>query len=172
MEILLDRITIEEKESLLETTPEELELNLELAKLDSNVEFRVRHHRVESEVFLNGTVSFTLKFICARCLEDYAGEFAVPLNLVIKLVPAEQLADADATEDEFVLHPDSESAYKLDRHLRDLVGLAVPLKPICREDCAGLCPQCGTNLNQAGCDCQPAGTDSRWDDLNKLKKAN
>ena len=172
MEILLNRITIEEKESLLKATPEELELKLDLADLVSEVELRLRHSRVENEVFLNGTVIFKLEFTCARCLESYVREFETPLSLVVKLVPAEQIRDADATEDEFVLHPLSQEQFSLDRHVRDLIGLEVPLKPLCREDCAGLCPQCGTNLNESGCDCRRESSDPRWDGLRKLGNAN
>jgi len=172
MEILLDRITIEEKESLLKATPEELELSLDLAALNSDVEFRVRLSRVENEVFLNGTVNFDLKFSCARCLDEFYRHFAVPMNLVIKLVPAEQISDEDATEDEFILYPLSRDAYNLDRQVRDLISLEVPMKPLCREDCAGLCPQCGTNLNENRCDCRRSEVDPRWEGLSKLNDAN
>ena len=45
---------------------------------------------------------------------------------------------------------------------------AVPLKTVCREDCKGLCPSCGSNLNVESCDCQPV-PDARWSALKDLK---
>jgi uncharacterized protein len=47
--------------------------------------------------------------------------------------------------------------------------MALPMKPVCRKDCAGLCPQCGRNLNYATCDCQPAPPDARWAPLLALR---
>lgn len=49
----------------------------------------------------------------------------------------------------------------------EAVQLEVPMKVLCREDCAGLCPQCGTDLNQGSCECEPA-RDPRWDALADL----
>jgi uncharacterized protein len=53
--------------------------------------------------------------------------------------------------------------------LREQVLLAVPLKAICREDCKGLCPQCGKNLNLETCSCDNAITDPRWGALKDLR---
>ncbi|MGH9617972.1 MAG: DUF177 domain-containing protein, partial [Acidobacteriaceae bacterium] len=50
--------------------------------------------------------------------------------------------------------------------LREQILLALPAKSLCREDCKGLCPECGRNRNTAPCDCAAASTDPRW---NRLK---
>ena len=62
-----------------------------------------------------------------------------------------------------------------DHHILDLteavrqyILLATPMKPLCRKDCAGLCPTCGCNLNQVSCNCPPSPADSRWSELKKL----
>jgi uncharacterized protein len=52
--------------------------------------------------------------------------------------------------------------------LREQLLLASPVKLVCREDCKGLCPQCGTNLNTVTCNCQQPG-DARWAALSELK---
>ncbi len=54
--------------------------------------------------------------------------------------------------------------------LREQVLLAVPLKAVCREECKGICPQCGRNRNQESCQCAPELPDPRWDALKELKK--
>jgi uncharacterized protein len=53
--------------------------------------------------------------------------------------------------------------------LREQVLLAVPLKAICREDCKGLCPHCGKNLNLAQCSCEEPVEDLRWSGLRELR---
>jgi uncharacterized protein len=47
--------------------------------------------------------------------------------------------------------------------------MAVPMKALCDEDCAGLCQKCGQNLNQGKCDCPAEEIDPRWAKLNELK---
>jgi uncharacterized protein len=87
----------------------------------------------------------------------------------MKLVPDEEVADADATEDEFVVYPQSRQTYNLDRHMRDIINFEVPMKPLCRELCEGLCPECGTNLNVERCTCIQRDVDPRWAELKKLR---
>jgi uncharacterized protein len=54
--------------------------------------------------------------------------------------------------------------------LREQFYLALPMKPLCRDDCKGLCAQCGTNLNTGTCDCHPAWDDPRLAPLKQLKR--
>ena len=51
---------------------------------------------------------------------------------------------------------------------RDAVAEAVPATLLCRADCAGLCPHCGTNLNEGSCDCEEDTSDPRWDALREV----
>ena len=55
--------------------------------------------------------------------------------------------------------------------LREQLLLAVPMRVVCREDCKGLCPQCGSNLNTGKCECPPGPSDVRWAGLKELKKS-
>jgi len=72
--------------------------------------------------------------------------------------------------------PGEPGCFTIDEHhildlteaIRQYALLAVPMKPLCRGDCAGLCPNCGHNLNQGPCDCLPQKVDPRWSELNKL----
>ncbi|RKX30915.1 MAG: DUF177 domain-containing protein, partial [Verrucomicrobia bacterium] len=53
--------------------------------------------------------------------------------------------------------------------LREALVLRIPIYPLCREDCRGLCPRCGANLNREQCTCAPEEAESRWDVLDKLQ---
>lgn len=71
-----------------------------------------------------------------------------------------------AVDDEvaFSLEANGESFVDLTNELRECIILCFPSNPICREDCKGLCPRCGTDLNKGTCSCKPLG-DDRWGGL-------
>ncbi len=77
-----------------------------------------------------------------------------------------------AIEDDGDIRPlgEEESSIVLDDAIRDAVLLARPLKNLCREDCAGLCPSCGTDLNTKHCACQNETVDPRWSALAALRE--
>jgi len=54
--------------------------------------------------------------------------------------------------------------------MREQFYLALPMKPLCREDCKGLCPRCGEDLNVKGCGCVIETADPRWEALKTLKQ--
>lgn len=169
MEIHLDAITAATSELTLEATPEELDLRLDLASLRGNVVYKLTARRVEDEVFLDGTLNFQTNFACARCLEEFVQAYQLPLHLVIQLVTDESIIHEEAEETEgFVVCPESLSTFCLDQQVRDSIALEVPMKPLCRGDCRGLCTHCGANLNEGDCGCKRAETDPRWDGLRKL----
>jgi uncharacterized protein len=74
--------------------------------------------------------------------------------------------------------PEEASTFTIDEHhILDLTEavhqyavIALPMKALCDEDCAGLCPSCGRDLNQGPCDCPPQEVDARWSELTKLLK--
>lgn len=164
---MLDKITPEGKDFLLTVSPDELHLKLELASLVSNVNYALTARRMNDEVFLDGELSYSLCFSCARCLDEFVAPFSQPLNLVIQLV-ADNAVENEDCQDCFVVFPESKKVFELDQHLRDLITLEVPLKPLCKVDCLGLCPQCGTNLNESRCQCKVNESDPRWEELRKF----
>jgi uncharacterized protein len=115
---------------------------------------------LESRLVLMGTLQARGRVACDRCLADFELTFPVPLQLLV-------LRDAEATEDEeetYIVHQ-KHGELDLTAPLREAVVLALPLKRLCREDCRGLCPTCGTNLNHEDCNCGAEKTDPRWDGL-------
>jgi uncharacterized protein len=98
---------------------------------------------------LRGTLHGTLTTSCARCLET--ARIAIDSPLAINFVE-----DAESSEDDLgddVL-PLEHGAIDIGPTIRDELLLAVPMSPICREDCAGICPTCGGNRNLTPCDCE------------------
>ena len=105
-------------------------------------------------------------FICDRCLET----FTTPLTGTYRIlyVPEGTAPPGEAADGEVQTVPADAQVITLDEDVRQYVELAVPGKLLCRDDCRGLCPQCGRNWNVGSCSCQQAEPDSRWDALKKL----
>ena len=95
---------------------------------------------------------------CRRCLAPASGKVVSEIHELYQQV----VTDPDAFEivgDQIDLVP----------MVRENLLLDAPLAPLCRPDCAGLCPTCGIDLNTAACDCAVTATDPRWDALSQLK---
>lgn len=123
--------------------------------------FGVRGQLTESngDVFLRGRLRGELDTTCVRCLEKAKVQIDVPLAVTFlpRPEPEDQRAgkkDEDADEDDVdVAHYDGDEI-DLGPEIRDQVMLAYPISPLCREDCAGLCPVCGGNRNVKPCECE------------------
>lgn len=118
---------------------------------------------------LAGTVRSELELPCSRCLEP----FRMPVDGTFdqRFLPASEMATDDEREmqDEDVdISYYRDDQIDLNQLLREQFYLALPMKPLCREDCKGLCPQCGTNLNTGTCDCAAAWEDPRLAPLKGL----
>ena len=111
--------------------------------------------RVQGAVLIQGSADTQIELVCARCLET----FLMPVTLGVE--ETFRLAEVTPTPDQpYVIT--SDGSVDLVPVLRELAWLAKPLKPVCRPDCKGLCPQCGTSLNCETCQCQDKGIDPRW----------
>lgn len=100
---------------------------------------------------------------CRRCLTDVSVSVAEDVQLLF----VEEGTEGDDDPDVFVIDA---RAHELDMRpaLREQWLLAVPAFVQCRDDCKGLCPTCGADLNAGACDCAPT-TDSRWDTLRNVR---
>jgi len=119
-----------------------------------------------------GTVTTRLELGCGRCLEP----FTLPIDSAFDLryLPAEADTghngdDREVGEDDFDASVYRDDQIDLNELLREQFYLALPMKPLCRDDCAGLCPQCGTNRNTGTCACVPHWEDPRLAPLKRLK---
>ena len=126
---------------------------------------------IEGGFSLNGRVAYSGKLECSRCLEPYPFDTRDEFSLVLYKRPAanpEELSLKDEDLDvSFYDEPDLAVAPLVEERIQ----IAVPMKPLCREDCRGLCPRCGHDRNQSECGCEEQSMDPRWEALKKLKKA-
>ncbi len=143
--------------------------------------------RLEGETYhLRGVMRAELALPCARCAEPF--DLAVEAPLDLRFVPAGALQasgrpghrgtgdDEDGedgheiAEDDSSVVPYDEPRIDLAQVAREQCYLALPMKPLCRADCQGLCPHCGINRNAASCTCENRWEDPRLAGLKSLLK--
>ena len=147
-----------------EFTPRELNRD-ELAAIGPvSIEATAKKGDVPGEYLVDGTSSFTADLNCSRCLEPYT--FANSSAFHLRFRP--RLEVAQENEEVEIAPQDLDVEFYMERSipLRDLaseqVQLAIPMKPLCEENCLGLCPSCGANRNREGCRCDTSVIDERW----------
>ena len=127
-------------------------------------------HKIIQDIRIQGRLATRLELSCARCLEPVMQDVKREFELLYRP------QGADAGRDEMsVTDAEAEISYYegegilLDDVVREQVLLSAPLKVTCREDCKGLCPQCGTNLNQEQCSCAAVQEEPRWAALKEIR---
>jgi uncharacterized protein len=124
---------------------------------------RGRLQRIGDDRFYwQGTAQTVIRGECRRCLTPVATPLSLEIGALFSQDP-EALEDPEA-------YPVAPEAMELDvtPAVREELMLAAPRYVECRDDCKGICPQCGKDLNAGPCDCVPA-TDFRWQPLKALK---
>lgn len=139
--------------------------------LESNfhhpVQVNVALDKTTRQIYLRADVATRARCICDRCTDEFEQELANKYNVFYLY---DDQSGADLTpEDTQIIQPDT-VYLELSEDVRQFVLLSLPLKLLCREECKGLCPRCGTNWNTARCDCKQESADSPWQGLEKLLK--
>jgi len=105
--------------------------------------------------------------VCSRCLESFPA--AVHPNVDVRLVPRPATGDSvELGEDDLDVDFYSNDVLDLAALIETETTLALPMKPLCRADCRGLCRTCGANRNLATCDCPSPAADPRLAVLGRL----
>jgi len=122
-------------------------------------------------LLVTGKVGATVVLRCARCLREVPQDLEVDVRELFA-VPGSRSADLDPGDDKdegYAVLPDDR--LPLDTMARDALVLAFPSFPLCRPDCAGLCPECGADRNTVDCGHgEPGATDPRWAALAGLRR--
>jgi uncharacterized protein len=149
------------------------------APFDADHEF-VARGRAETDVDAEALVDVTLTLQSFSGGLRATGRVSAPWFGVCRRCSVAVLGVSDVAVDErFVDHPEpgDDEAYLIEHDfvdfapmVHDAILLELPLAPLCREDCAGLCPYCGIDRNDASCDCA-APVDVRWATLDGLSFA-
>jgi uncharacterized protein len=141
----------------------------------SPVRTRLRASRIREMVEVEGQVQVAVRLNCGRCLAEFicplVSDFALtytgdrPGSPETDATPEQEL---DADEAGLICFRGEE--IDLTEGIQEQVILAFPLRPLCREDCRGLCARCGADLNHGSCLCPPPAAESPFAALGRLKR--
>ena len=157
------------KESIGSIRKHEVSGIVDIDGIKNTVQGEVKLMRTDRGILAQGTLYTDSELTCSRCLSL----FNCPLTVNIE---EEYFPTTDIVSGAPLPLPEEPGRFTINEHnlldlteaIRQYTLLAIPMKPLCHQDCAGLCPTCGVNLNQASCDCPPEPVDSRWSELSKL----
>jgi uncharacterized protein len=127
-------------------------------------------HKIINDIRIVGDLRTRVALPCARCLDPVVRNLQHSFDLLYRPLGADA-----GPEERSVSATESEVSYYqgdgllLEDVLREQVLLALPLKAVCREDCRGLCPKCGANLNEKQCFCEDHVEDPRWEALKDIR---
>lgn len=140
------------------------DVGMALARLDDGgILGELRVESVIEGVLVTGKLESTTVLECARCLKEFSSDVTLWVCELFAGPGHEASDDLDVYQVE-------NTEIDLEPMVRDAVTLALPLNPLCREDCAGLCASCGTDLNEGACDCKDDTPDPRWAALSDLRE--
>jgi uncharacterized protein len=151
--------------------PEDVGDEADLYRIVAPVNLAFEIHKDKDTFRLVGTVVTKLELPCSRCLEPFRLPVAAPFDL--RYLPASDVsseAEREVDDEDLETSYYENDAIDLNELLREQFYLVLPMKPLCRDDCRGLCAQCGTNLNTGSCDCAPVWEDPRLAPLKNLLK--
>ncbi len=148
------------------TAPAPADLGIEVLRVPegSPVELDIRLEAVMEGVLVTGTATAGLEGECVRCLEEIHDEIEVDFQ---ELFVYDDEEEADADEEDSGTSRLEGDLLDLEPLLRDAVVLSLPFQPLCRDDCPGLCPECGARLADDP-DHQHESADPRWAALQGL----
>jgi uncharacterized protein len=139
----------------------------------------LRAHRMGEDICIEGEVHGSVELECGRCLARYRHPLREPIRLVLEpagdRVPADPEGAEALARDGLCLGEDLEAGWyrgseiQLGSLTREVVSLALPVKPLCREECPGLCPVCGIDLGTESCSCREVPVHSPFAALAALR---
>lgn len=142
--------------------------------------FELRAHRMGQDLLLEGRVTGELELACGRCLSRYRHALREDFRLVLEPAGGRVPTDPEGVEclarEGIWLGEDLDSGWfqghelDLGTCIREVIALALPVQPVCREDCRGLCPRCGADRNEEECGCGPERRHSPFAVLEAVKR--
>ncbi|MEO0211550.1 MAG: DUF177 domain-containing protein [candidate division WOR-3 bacterium] len=153
-----------------------LELQLELTDLDTvklsgPVIIHAKAIRAGKKIRLRMDLSFTLILPCSRCLKETEHMFSESEEFIFIRAPAPVVPEQQLEDEDLVTQFFTGEEIDIAPLIRETIILSVPIKPLCKPDCKGLCPVCGADRNEEECEHgnSESSFDLRWSKLRELR---
>jgi uncharacterized protein len=166
MEIRLDRITAEPfhwQEKLIIPV-----VTLDRPELEdvSEISCQGRVLAIEDGFLLEARFDYEQKLVCVRCLTPFIDEVEKEVELrVVPKAPEATVGELELSEEDLTLLTLDDEILDTTPIILEQLQLNIPMRALCRQDCAGLCPVCGNNRNEQPCQCEDQKVDPRWEVL-------
>lgn len=131
----------------------------------SNFQLDAELTKTRNQIILNAGLTLNANFECDRCGTVYHS--VIKTNFLMVYI-FDRLPETNEDLNVIYLPPETDKI-NLSNELKDYAILAVPMKRLCKEECKGLCPRCGIDLNEGSCSCSSKEVDTRWLPLQDLK---
>ena len=130
----------------------------------------VRVIRTHQGVLVRANLETQVRLTCSRCVNrfEYSSLLTMEEESFPTLDPVTGRKTEPLEENEGDIYLDDQHVLDMSEVIRQYVLTGIPIKPLCRKECPGLCPGCGINLNEGKCKCKAVPEDSRWESLAEL----
>ncbi len=125
----------------------------------------VEINKISDRFDIKSSVNTMAHYVCDRCLEEFDRVIESEFRLYVVRKLEQGVHEED---DEYRVLDENEDFIDISEEIIESLLLEVPMKHICDEDCRGLCPSCGANLNSQQCTCASEKIDPRWEKLREL----
>ncbi len=137
--------------------------------LNDRVHIDAMIRREEEVFFVEGTIKTAIRLICNRCAEEFLYDVDTFFHCQEEPLSNENTeADLSLRKRDMDIDHYSDEEVDINRFFREQILLAVPMHPLCKPDCLGLCPKCGQNLNVKKCGCAEEETENPFSVIKKL----
>jgi uncharacterized protein len=151
--------------------PEQLAVTDDAFRVAAPVNLAFDIHKDKDQFRLAGSVKTTLELLCSRCLEPFM--WPVESSFDLRYQPHARNTgegEREIEEDDLTTAFYENDTIDLGQMMREQFYLALPMKPLCRDECKGLCPACGINWNKGTCNCSTQWEDPRLAALKALRR--
>ena len=151
----------------------ELTLSPEEGQFSSPIHLSSKITKMGTDLVLRSDIGVDITCGCSRCLTEFTDRLDAHIDVIYERTERLSINEDDLEEsDDLVFLQYDAKELEVGSRVEEAVCLALPLKPLCKEDCKGLCPVCGTDLNANKCDCNTESEDPRWQGLKGLYQPN
>lgn len=136
----------------LNETPEEIGFKPEDAEFEKLISSDIEVNKIGEKFIVKGEIKTVMDLECSRCLEKFKYNINANFKLIYIKDKISKYGEINKEEmDEITF---TEDILNVDDDVRQTIILEIPMKPVCKETCKGLCPNCGKNLNFERCNCK------------------
>jgi|Deesub1362A_J573_1020465.scaffolds.fasta_scaffold04811_1 uncharacterized protein len=146
----------------------DLKVSIDNSEPAEDVHVSVRVNRYGERVMLDGSAGMSVSLVCSRCLKRF--RYPISVEFHEEYVPRPDAVDEEheLTDEELALNYYINDMINLDEFIREQVIVSIPIKPLCKANCMGICPMCGKDLNEGSCDCKKEDIDPRLSALKRM----